>query len=204
VARLLGVSSSIGKELDSLADVISFGLLPACMMIYLLISASEKIPVHQIHETVNWSFYLQHPIVLTAILLAVFSAIRLAKFNIDTRQSDRFIGVPTPTNAMLVASFLYIVHQNHADYILLPLINNFYFLMVYTLLMSYLLISELPLIALKFKSFDWKQNSIRYVLIIGSGLLILLLKIESIFFIFILYIIISLYENIFKKENTKA
>jgi CDP-diacylglycerol--serine O-phosphatidyltransferase len=203
-ARLLKVSSDIGKELDSLADVISFGLLPSCMMVYLLCSAYAQIPLAVLSQTLNWDFYLNHPFILVAFLLAIFSAIRLAKFNIDTRQSDRFIGVPTPTNAMLVASFLYILNQNDSNSLLLPIVQNFYFLIAYSLLMSYLLVSELPLIALKFKSFQWSPNKLRYVLIVGSLLLIVLLKIESIFFIFLLYLCVSVYENLFMKEGTKS
>jgi CDP-diacylglycerol--serine O-phosphatidyltransferase len=203
-ARLLGVSSDIGKELDSLADVISFGLLPSCMMVFLLCSAYTQLSLSELSTSLNWDFYLNHPFILVGFLLAIFSAIRLAKFNIDTRQSDRFIGVPTPTNAMLVGSFLFILNQNNTNSILLPLVQNFYFLVAYSIVMSYLLISELPLIALKFKNFQWSPNQLRYVLIAGAVVLILLLKIESIFFIFLLYLSVSVFENLYLTERTKS
>src|SRR5436853_2350061 len=103
--------------------------------------------------------YKYHPFIeLIAMLIPIFSALRLAKFNIDTRQSESFIGVPTPANAILIASLPLILWQ----YPSMNFILNPYFLIALTLLMSYLLVAELPLFALKFKNFKWAGNEIRF------------------------------------------
>lgn len=193
VARLLNVSSPIGKELDSLADVVSFGILPSIMLTFIIASITSGIPYERISEInlvdgSTFNFYL-----LIGTLPAMFSAVRLAKFNLDTRQSDRFFGVPTPSNAMIVASFNLIALD--ASSVLFPLVNNLYFILVYCILMSYLLIAEIPLMALKFKDFSWKNNVYRYLLIITSIILLILLQKESILLIMVAFVLLSLLQN---------
>jgi CDP-diacylglycerol--serine O-phosphatidyltransferase len=177
LARLLKAYSEIGKELDSLADVVSFGVLPS-MIIFHLFALS---PQPEFGGT--WLSF-------SAFIIAVFSALRLAKFNIDTRQSENFIGLPTPANALLIASFpLIIVESNNffADFILNP-----WFLLIFILVMSMLLVAEVPLISLKFKTLDLKENMLRYILVISSLLLLLFLKFEAFPIIIFIYFLVSL------------
>ena len=193
VARLLHVSSPIGKELDSLADVVSFGILPSIMLTLMIASITygipyEQVPATNLFESSSFSFYL-----FIGTLPAMFSAVRLAKFNLDTRQSDRFFGVPTPSNAIIVASFNLIAIDTAS--ILFPLISNLYFILGYCILMSYLLIAEIPLMALKFKDFSWKNNQYRYLLIITAVVLLTLLQKESILLIMAAFIVLSLLQN---------
>jgi CDP-diacylglycerol--serine O-phosphatidyltransferase len=184
LARLLKVSSAIGKDLDSLADMVTFGLLPSIIMYQLLM---QSIP-----DLMGiWKAY-------PAFIIAVFSAIRLAKFNNDTRQSDAFIGVPTPANAMLIASlpFILLMEGDFWKDIIINTTN----LLTLTIVMSFLLVAELPLIALKFKSFGWKGNEARFLLILSSVLLVIFLKFLAVPVILVLYIVLSVVENIRKRN----
>ena len=177
LARLLKAYSEIGKELDSLADVVSFGVLPS-MIIYHLFALSPQPGIHS-----TWLSF-------SAFVIAVFSALRLAKFNIDTRQSENFIGLPTPASALLIASFPLIIAESNtyfADFIL-----NSWFLLIFSLTISMLLVAEVPLISLKFKTLDLKENMLRYILIITSILLLLFLKFEAVPIIIIVYFMVSL------------
>ena len=177
LARLLKAYSEIGKELDSLADVVSFGVLPS-VIIYHLFALSP-----QPEFDVTW-------LSLSAFVIAVFSALRLAKFNIDTRQSENFIGLPTPASALLIASFPLIIAESNtyfADFIL-----NTWFLLIFSLTMSMLLVAEVPLISLKFKTLDLKENMLRYILVITSVLLLLFFKFEAVPMIIMVYFMISL------------
>jgi CDP-diacylglycerol--serine O-phosphatidyltransferase len=153
-ARLLKAYSNLGAELDSLADVISFGLAPGCIVyIYL-----EQFPVH-----------LPYALPFIAFLLPVFSALRLAKFNIDTRQTNSFLGLPVPANALFWSSFIPSI-QPFTD--LHPL---FFLLLLLVLLITFclLLVSELPMFSLKFKNFHWKGNEWSYSLLFFSFLFII-------------------------------
>jgi CDP-diacylglycerol---serine O-phosphatidyltransferase len=183
VARLLHVQSPIGKELDSLADVVTFGVLPS-FIIYNLIHKSQN----GLDLEVNYFLF----IIIFPFVIAVFSALRLAKFNIDTRQSESFIGVPTPANAILIASLPLIIKQypSMENFILNP-----WFLIALTLIMSYLLVAELPLFALKFKNFKWAGNEIRFIFLGLSILLLAFLKWLGIPIIIFLYIILSVVQN---------
>ncbi len=182
-ARLLKQSSPIGKELDSLADMVTFGVLPSMILFQLLERTTTSLDI----SAMMLSF--------SAFILSVFSGLRLAKFNIDTRQSDSFIGVPTPANAILVASLPFIL-RNHPEFE--TWIINQYVLVGYTLLMSYLLICELPLLAFKFKSFKWDDNQLKYIFILLAVILLFLLKFAAIPLIVALYIVLSVFQRIFK------
>ena len=168
-ARILKVSSPIGKELDSLADMVSFGLLPAMVMYRMLLESIS-------HE------YLPY----VAFSIAVFSALRLAIFNIDETQHDSFKGLPTPANALFITS-LPLLTGNIAIALFEPWI-----LCVIVVTSSYLLVSGIPLFALKFKSVAWKENKIRFTFLILSVLLLATLKIAAIPVIILLYIGLSL------------
>lgn len=184
-ARALNVSSEIGKQLDSLADMVSFGLVPGYIMHKLIIYAL-KFNSEAVEET-NPLFYLSY----LGFLITIFSAIRLAKFNIDTRQTNSFIGLPTPANSFLIGSVALLLYTTQNEF-LKKLILNPSFLIGLTILSSYLLVAEIPLFALKFKKFTWKGNEIRYVFLIISLITFVLLKIIAIPIILLLYIVISL------------
>jgi CDP-diacylglycerol---serine O-phosphatidyltransferase len=173
LARALNSSSEIGKELDSLADVVSFGVLPAFMLFKMLENSEQLFEYQQ----------------FTAFCVALASALRLAKFNVDTRQTDSFIGVPTPANGMVVASWAFVL----SDQLLgAELFQNTYFILAYILLISILLNAELPLLALKFKDFNWVKNKFRFILIGLSVVLILALKWAAFFSILLIYILLSI------------
>ncbi len=151
-ARTLGVSSPIGKELDSLADVVTFGVAPSTILFYLF----HEVVYPQVLQP------LRAYIPYTAFLMAAFSAHRLAKFNLDTRQSTQFIGIPTPANALFWSS---LVLGEHA--FLVSQRFNAVFLFLFMLLFCMLLVAEIPLIALKFKDFSWQHNKAKYIFILG-------------------------------------
>ncbi len=158
VARALHVHSELGKQLDSLADVVSFGVAPA----FLLMKMVEKADQWSLMPfSIGISKYL-------ALLVAVFSAVRLAKFNTDTRQSHHFIGLPTPANAMLIASLPLIIEFGNGRYDFIMLSPWFLFPLIF--ISSFLLIAPLPLIALKFKNYSLQDNKPRYLLI-ATGVL---------------------------------
>ena len=183
-ARILKVSSPIGRDLDSLADMVTFGLLPSIIIYQLLM---QSIP-----DLMGiWKAYF-------AFIIAIFSAIRLAKFNNDPRQSDSFIGVPTPANALLIASLPIIVFTE--DEYWKTLIVNTNNLLILTVVMSYLLVAEIRLLALKFKSFGWKGNEIRYAFIVLTVLLLVFFKILAIPLILISYILLSVTANLSKRN----
>ena len=182
VARLLKISSEIGKQLDSLADVVTFGVVPS-LIIYKLLENSNIQPE-----------YLKY----SAFILAAASALRLAKFNIDTRQSDSFIGLPTPANAMVVATFPFLIN----DYGRLgELVNNPWVLIAYVLIFSFLLNAELPLFALKFKNFGWKDNKIKFIFLIGCLLSLLAFKLAAVPLMILAYVLLSL--GVMKRKSKR-
>lgn len=151
-ARLLGVSSPIGKELDSLADVVTFGVAPSAMLFHLFTEVAYPAFLIPLLRFVPY----------TAFLMAAFSALRLAKFNLDERQTSSFIGLPTPANALFWSSL--IVGQYS---FLLSEKFNAALLFLVMLLFCLLLVAELPLFALKFKNLSWKDNKVKYVFLLG-------------------------------------
>lgn len=188
VARLLNVKSDVGKELDSLADVITFGLVPG-ILIYLLLLKDLSAPTLYIG---NFSVYP-----LLGFLIPVFSALRLAKFNLDTRQETVFYGMPTPSTAIFFGSFPLILAQQSTPCgiqvdMAHALITNFYVLGTLTILFSWLMVSEIKLFSLKFKSFSWRSNRIRYIFLGLSLVMIILLHFLAIPLIIFLYITLSL------------
>jgi CDP-diacylglycerol--serine O-phosphatidyltransferase len=176
-SRVLKSFSGIGKDLDSLADVVSFGVLPAVIMYQLFLQG---------HQIDNVSTYLN----FIAFLIAVFSALRLAKFNTDTRQSENFIGLPTPANAILIASFPIIISHNNQYYT--PYLVNPYILTGFTIVMCTLLVLEVPMMSLKFKNSDFNENIYRYLLLLISAILILFFKFAAVPVVILIYIILSI------------
>lgn len=182
VARWLKAYSSIGKELDSLADCVTFGVLPG-MIVFQLMQQSLA------DEIGEMSLTRYNLLPYVAFILTIFSALRLAKFNVDTRQTNSFIGVPTPANAILIASLPLIQWQYPPAG---SVIVNIYFLIGLTLVMSWLLVAEIPLFALKFDSYSFSRNKTKYVFLILSLLLLFTLQFIAVPFIIALYILLSL------------
>lgn len=175
-ARLLGVSSPIGKELDSLADVVTFGVAPSALLF-------NEISVHALPESIEpLRFYLP----FVAFLMAAFSALRLAKFNLDERQTMGFIGLPTPANALFWASLLVGAPEEiHTT----PWV--IFLLLAGMLLSCWLLVCEIPMFALKFKHWGWKGNEVRYLFILSCIPLLVLFRVSGIAAIILWYIILS-------------
>ena len=182
-ARLLKQSSPIGKELDSLADVISFGAVPGAIF-YLLLCKSQGIEglVFEKPET-----YLP----ALGFMITVFSALRLAKFNTDTRQTEHFIGLNTPANTIFTLGLLITVENN--SFGLSELLLNLPLLLILIALLSYLLISEIPIFSFKFKKLSWKGNEFRIVfLALAATMLIALPTGLALMSCILLYVLSSL------------
>lgn len=190
VARLLNQHSEIGKQLDSLADMVTFGVLPSVMMVQLI---QTSIRISEAPFSQNILPFLPY----LGLSIAIFSCLRLAKFNIDTRQTTSFIGLPTPANAFVIASFPMVIQFNPE---FSGLILHAGILILYSLFISYLLIAEIPLFALKFKSFEWKVNRMKYLFLIFSLISITILKFLAIPLIIFVYVMISFVDNYTKKS----
>lgn len=188
-ARALKVQSPLGIQLDSLADMITFGLVPGIVMFQLLTMSETGGWNLKISETVNWdSFYGILPFFGFAITLS--SAYRLARFNIDENQATSFIGLPTPANALLIISLPLILMFNGND-ALNTIILNPWFLIALTVISSLLLNAPIPLFALKFKTWDFKDNALRYIFILVSLVFIGTMKFLAIPAIIVFYLLSS-------------
>ncbi len=186
VARAVNANSLMGKELDSLADVVSFGVLPAFIWFnYIVQSIQPGLPFTRVVE--------QSYLPFIALLMAVCSAWRLAKFNIDDRQTDHFRGVPTPANA-LVWSAMPWVSVNSLFPWAQDWLGNTSFIVVFGVFISLLLVSDLSLIAFKFKEWTWKRNSIKYLFLSFAVLLLVIIGANAVFFVFLAYLIASVIE----------
>ena len=175
-ACALKVSSPIGKELDSLADVITFGFAPAAMVFSWLRECADA----------NLDMLLAFAMPFAAFLLAAFSALRLAKFNVDERQTSSFIGLPTPANALFWGALVLGSHDMVVG-------NPYGWILVLTLVMlfSYLLVAEIPMFSLKFKSLAWKPNRVAYIFLLVSLVLLIILGLNGLSAIIGWYIILS-------------
>ena len=175
-ARLLGVSSPIGKELDSLADVVTFGVAPSSMIYTLLLTLSKS----------GWNETLAFVIPYVAFVMAAFSALRLAKFNLDERQTTSFIGLPTPANALFWGALI-VGNENVFDE------NSYYIylLIILVFVSSWLLVAEIPMFALKFKHWGWRDNKVKYVFLISCLPILLIFGISGISVIIAWYICLS-------------
>lgn len=179
VARLVKASSAIGKELDSLADMVTFGALPG-FFIFSLIGQQDE----------NLAY--------AGILIIAFSALRLAKFNVDTRQSENFIGLPTPANTIFITSLPFLARIETFSFITdtIPLI-------VISVVFSLLLVAEIPLISLKFKDFSWSKNKFRFILIASAIIMLVFFGVNALSLVVIIYLIISLLWNLIEKPVVK-
>lgn len=179
-ARLLGVSSPIGKELDSLADDVTFGVAPASMVFNLL-------------------YTLEYPSLLaplagilpyTAFLMAAFAALRLAKFNLDTRQTTSFIGLPTPANALFWASLI-----TGSEDLLSSSPAMTLAVIALVLVCCWLQVAEIPMFALKFKTWGWKGNEIKYVFALSSLIILAIFRLSGFAIVIAWYVVLSAWNN---------
>jgi len=189
-ARLLKVHSAIGKELDSLADVVSFGVVPG-MMIFKLIDNTGNLVDES--DIVRW----------IGLSIPIFAALRLAKFNIDERQATYFIGVPTPAIALLISSFPLILIYNAADFYdgaSGHVILRWLFVAI-SIICSALMVLPIRLISMKFKNMSWADNKSRFLLLILSLVSIIVFRFASVPIIMVLYIVLSLFANPVKETH---
>jgi CDP-diacylglycerol--serine O-phosphatidyltransferase len=175
-ARALKVSSPIGKELDSLADVVTFGLAPATMVFSWLRECADA-HLHMLPAFV---------VPFLAFLLVAFSALRLAKFNVDERQTSSFIGLPTPANALFWGA---LVLGSHDKIVSSPF--GWMLVVALVLLFSWLLVSEIPMFSLKFKSLAWAPNRIAYIFLLVSLVLLIFLGLNGLSAVIGWYIVLS-------------
>lgn len=189
-ARLLKVSSELGKQLDSLADLVTSGLVPA-LVVFQLFDKNVLRPGHLQEETPWYAF--------TAFVIVLGSAYRLAKFNIDENQSDKFIGLPTPANAILILSIPFIVIYHNIGWLNDFLLNHS-FLIVLSILSVVLLNMNLELFSLKLKSLKFRNNKVVFLFIIYSIIVLVALKFTGIPVIILSYIVISIFTQ--KKSVT--
>lgn len=194
-ARLLNVGSALGGQLDSLADMVTFGVVPGFFIWKWLDFINTT--------NMEWLPYI-------GLIIPAMSCYRLAKFNIDERQTTSFIGLPTPANALVMLSIPLIglgtwnnlgIGASLINFPLSELCNNTIFISIITVVFSYLLIAELPLFALKFKSFGWAGNQVRWTFLLLAILLIALFAFMAIPIIILLYLLISIINNILHKQH---
>ncbi|MBS9774393.1 MAG: CDP-alcohol phosphatidyltransferase family protein [Tenacibaculum sp.] len=198
VARLLNVQGELGKQLDSLADMVTSGVVPAIVMLELLvcsidIDAVGYLGIDDYGATGSNLPYL-------GLLLALGAGYRLAKFNIDTRQSDSFIGLPTPAMSLFVVS-LPLIAEFSDQLFFVDLVLNKYFLIISTILLTFLMNAELPLFSLKFKDYSFKSNKIKYLFLLTSVVLLATLQFVAIPLIIIFYVFLSVLSNSLIKKQ---
>ena len=194
-ARIWKVQSPIGLQLDSLADMVTSGVVPGLVMYKMLGDIQENQAQYNLTEDT----YFMGVVPYLGFLITLASCYRLAKFNVDTRQTDSFIGLPTPANALLIMSIPMI--QFHSEYEgLVDFLSNPYVLVGITALSAYLLNAEIPLFSLKVKNFSWEKYKMQVVFLIISVILIALLEFIAIPIIILLYVILSVVNNTILKK----
>lgn len=185
-ARLLNAKSEIGRQLDSLADVVSFGVAPG-FILFGMIKISHGQPLGQSAEFNILPFL--------AFVVPAFGALRLAKFNIDTEQSNSFRGLPIPALAILIASLplirSYLYGDKESEFLYMTMTNT-YFLITIGVIGSLLMVSRFPMFAIKFDDFGWKNNMIKYIFLGVSLIMFLILNVIAIPFIILFYLFLSL------------
>ncbi|CAA0201333.1 CDP-alcohol phosphatidyltransferase family protein [Tenacibaculum maritimum] len=197
VARLLKVQGELGKQLDSLADMVTSGVVPGIVMLQLIVISIDKDAVGYFGVDIDGATGSNVPYI--GLLLTLAACYRLANFNIDTRQSDSFIGVPTPAMTLFIISLPLILSFSENSFFT-DLISNPYFLIGITVLLSYLMNAELPLFSLKFKDFSFKKNTVKYLFLITALILLVLFKVIAVPMVILFYILLSILHNLTKSK----
>lgn len=191
-ARILKVQGELGKQLDSLADMVTSGVVPGVLMFRFYEDAVQNGNIEMTSDVILLSF--------VSFLLTLGAGYRLAKFNIDTRQSNSFIGLPTPAMSLFIISLPIIFQETDVTWIKEALLNV-YVLTLVSVVLSFLMNANLPLFSLKFKSFGIKENAIKYLLIIASAALLVTVQYLAVPIIIILYIVLSMIDNVMIKRK---
>ncbi|MDG1330787.1 MAG: CDP-alcohol phosphatidyltransferase family protein [Crocinitomicaceae bacterium] len=210
IARKMGIQGEMGKQMDSLADMVTFGVAPGVIIFVLLTmycGHPDFAGIIDIRRWVNWildgEFRFAYPLI--ALVIPFFSLFRLAKFNLDTRQSESFIGLPTPANTLFFMSYPLVMYYSNGESEIMNSLSAFMFhpisICVTIVVMSLLLVSEIPLFSLKFKSFGIKGNEIRYAFLLISLTFIIIFKAWSLALIVFLYLVLSIVENYVLKKK---
>ena len=204
LARLLKAQSPLGLQLDSLADAVTSGVVPGLVMYKLLciaLNVSDELidPGHWSHESAE-PFTVLSLVPLLGLLIAMASAYRLAKFNLDTEQQDYFKGLPTPANTLLIMSLPLILEYQGSDVVNAQILNP-YVLIALTLISAFLLNAPIKLFALKFKTYNFSDNTTRYVFLLVSAVLLIVLQFLAIPLIIVLYITMSLLNPVAKSAS---
>lgn len=201
-ARKLQVQSALGVQLDSLADMVTSGVVPGIIMYKLLaltLNTNDAFTASSgWSETMYWSSFKLYPLPLLGLGITLASAYRLAKFNIDEDQQTYFKGLPTPANTLLIVSLPLILEFQHNDLINAIIVNK-WFLISLTILSCYLLNSNIKLFALKFKDWSFQSNATRYIFLILCILLLIVLQFAAIPLIILVYIGMSVLDNVTSK-----
>jgi CDP-diacylglycerol--serine O-phosphatidyltransferase len=187
-ARIFKVSGELGKQLDSLADMVTSGVVPG-IVLFILLGNNQQIPYE-----INTEFKISMGLPLIGLLVTLAACYRLAKFNLDTRQSESFIGLPTPAMSLFIVSLPLVQMHSDVDFVK-DLIGNNYFLIGIAILFSFLMNSELSLFSLKFKNYSIKENLFKYILITLSIVLIVAFEYLSVPIIIMSYILLSILNN---------
>ena len=187
-ARVLKVSGELGKQLDSLADMVTSGVVPG-IVLFVLLGNNQQIP-YEIDSESKFSMGLP----LLGLLITLSACYRLAKFNLDTRQSESFIGLPTPAMSLFIVSLPLVQMHSDIDFVK-DLIGNNYFLIAITILFSFLMNSEFHLFSLKFKNYGIRENLFKYTLILLSIILLMTIQYLAVPVIIISYVILSMLKN---------
>lgn len=186
-ARLFKVASPLGLQLDSLADMVTSGAVPGLIMYQMMLHDSDSVT----------SFMEVFPYL--GFIVTLGSCYRLANFNIDTRQTDSFIGLPTPANALLILS-LPLVLKNTDSLVVIELLTNPWFLLIIALFSAYILNAEIPLFSLKIKNFNFADNKLRVFFLLLSMVLMVLFGYLGVTLVILSYVLLSVVNNKFSKK----
>ena len=189
-ARIFNVQGELGKQLDSLADVVTSGVVPG-IVVYKLLQTNNTVEIFNT-EIVSWKTQEIELVPFFGLLFTLAAAYRLAKFNIDERQTSSFIGLPTPAAALVILSLPLILNYCSLE-VATTIIENKWFLIVVTVVLSILMNAEIPLFSLKFKDYSWKNNRIKFSFILITAILCIALKFVAIPVVIIVYVLMSLF-----------
>ncbi|WP_394758853.1 CDP-alcohol phosphatidyltransferase family protein [Flavobacterium sp.] len=194
-ARLFKVSSPLGLQLDSLADMVTSGVVPGVVMFQLLLKSFGEEKVISVSSWDNSVMILP----FLGFIITLGSCYRLANFNIDTRQTDSFIGVPTPANALFILSLPLILQYSNVEFITNAL-QNYWVLIVISFISAYIMNAEIPLFSLKIKNFTFKKNALQIFFLVVALLFLVLFRYLGVALIIVFYVLLSVVNNMFSKK----
>ncbi|KGO89428.1 CDP-alcohol phosphatidyltransferase family protein [Flavobacterium suncheonense] len=189
-ARIFHAQSPLGVQLDSLADMVTSGVVPGVVMYKMLSDIQENQDIYNLTPDT----YYMGVVPYIGFIITIASCFRLAKFNIDDRQTDSFIGLPTPANALLIMSIPMILFANQYEW-LSDILSNPYFLVGISFLSAYLLNAEIPLFSLKVKYFSWDKNKLQVIFLVVAAILLVLFQFLAIPMIILFYVVLSVLQN---------